>query len=498
METIDFMDFKQRRRHGNMLILGYALIGLVVLALASIFVFIAYGFNYKDGKVVQSGMVYLSSQPNPAKIYVDGVLNSNTTNTRLLLQAGTYTFKLQRTGYRVWQRKIVIPGGQIVYYQYPFLVPNTLTTSTVKDYTSAPALISQSPSQQYLLVAAPGSLSSFDLYNLNNPTQPSTDINLPDGLLSTATSSQSLKVIQWANDNSHLLLEHIYDGNTEYILMDTTDPTQSVNLTKTLGLSITGSQSLLLSNNQYNQYFVLDATDQTLSQATLGTPALQPYVTKVLSYKSYGSNTVLYATPDPTNSAEVDIDLYNGSNTYVIRHDSANTTYLLNLTTYDGNLYVAVAAASENREYVYENPVSEITDKQIGVAVPIEAFATVAPNYLSFSSNAQYVLFENGVNFSIYDIENQLGYTYTSADPLDAPQTNASWLDGGNLIYASKGQLLTFDFDGGNRQELVSADPRYSPYFGPNYKYLYDLVPSASDPTQELLTSTPLLTPADI
>src|SRR5579884_3095407 len=145
MESIDFMDTKRRRRHIIMLLVGYVLIGVALLLITVILVFIAYGFNYKNGRVIQNGLVYVSSTPNPAQLYIDGARYTSSTNTRLLLPAGSYSFRLARTGYRSWQRSIVVGGGQIMYYQYPFLIPNQLVTTTVREYTATPSLFTESP-----------------------------------------------------------------------------------------------------------------------------------------------------------------------------------------------------------------------------------------------------------------------------------------------------------------------------------------------------------------
>ncbi len=497
METIDFLNPKQRRRHAIMLMIGYGLIGFAIVLITTILVFVASGFNYKNGQVVEEGMIYLSSTPNPAQIFVNNALYSSGTNTRILLQAGTYTIKLQRAGYRNWQRSVIVPGGQIVYYEYPFLFANSLTTSTLKVYDDSPPLLTQSLDQRWLVVEQPTSLTAFDLYDLNNPLQAPTAISLSDGLLTSSIASQSLQVVGWANDNSNVLLKHIYGSNTEYILMNISSPAQSVNVTKLLSLP-TSNIDLQLSNEQSNQYLVLNTVTQTLYQSSQSTPQLQPYLSKVLAYKSYSTNTVLYVSPDSNKPSEVDVDLFDGNHTYTLRHEAANTTYLLNLTTYNGDLYVATAATSENKAYIYEDPISQINNQQVGIAVPIEAFQINSPNYLSFSNNAQYILFENGSHFAVYDAENTQGYTYTAPTPLDSPQTHAIWMDGAELIYVSNGQLVSFDYDGNNRQVLVSADSRYLPYFDPNYKYLLTLVRSAADPTQELFTATPLRIPADM
>jgi hypothetical protein len=496
VEAIEFMDPKQRRRHAIMLIVGYILIGIMILMITVIFLFLTYGFGLKNGKVIQNGMVDLASAPNPAQIYINGELSNNSTNTRITLQAGTYTFELKRSGYRSWSRSIIVEGGQIMYYDYPMLFPDTLTASTVQDYSSSPVVVTQSPNQQWLMVASPGSLGSFNLYNLNNTRQAPTTVTLPDGLLSAATSSQSLQVVQWSNDNTHVLLRHTYDGNTEYILMDISSPDQSVNLTKFLALS--QSDTLSLSNLQYDQYIIYDTSAQTLSRASLSSSQAQPYMSKVLAFKTYGSNMVLYVTPDPKDSTKVDVNLYDGNNTYTIRHDVTNTTYLLDLTTYNGDLYVVVSAESENTEYIYEDPVSQITDPQIGIAVPVQIFHITAPTYEAFSPNTQYIMFEGGSNFGVYDALNEVGYSYTIPDQLDTPQTHASWMDSAHLIYVSNGKAVVVDYDDTNRQILVSADPSYIPYFEQSYDYMYTLVPSATEPGHELLTRTGLLTKTDL
>jgi hypothetical protein len=497
METIDFMDPKLRRRNSIMLMVGYVLVAIAILLLTTIFVFYARGYNYQNGHVIQNGMVYLSSTPNPAQIYINGALYNNGTDTRILLPAGTYNFKLERTGYRSWQRTIVITGGQVVYYEYPFLFPDNLTANTIQTYASAPALISQSLDEHWLVVAQANSLTSFDLYDLTNPQQPSTTISLPAGLLSTATSSESLQPVAWSNDNSHLLLKHIYDNNVEYILLDISSPAQSINLTKTLSLP-TSNIDLQFNNEQSDQYLVLNTATQTLYQDNLSSPQLQLYASKVLAYKAYNGNTLLYATPDPKETSEVNIDLNNGSQTYLIRRLPTSSTYLLNLTAYDNNLYVAIAASNDHLAYIYENPINQITDPQIGVAVPVEVFSLASPSYLAFSNNAQYILFESGTSLAVYDDENALGYTYSLPSPLDQPQAHVTWMDGAQLTYISNGQLEVFDYDNTNRQTLISGDARYTAYFDPSYKYVYTLVPSVANPTQELLTLTALLTPADI
>jgi hypothetical protein len=424
------------------------------------------------------------------------VRNASTTNTRLVLQSGIYNVKLTRAGYRDWQRTITFDAGSVEHFDYPVLFPSTLTTHKIQTYNGSPGLVTQSPDRRWLLVEQPGSDSSFDLYDLKDPANPvDTTLNLPANLLTKATSSESWQLDSWADDNQHVLLTHLYDGRTEYILVDRSDPSQSVNLNNTLGVSPT---QLSLDNKKYDQYYLYTASpDNSLETATLATGnTLTPYLQDVLAYQSYGTNTMLYVTSDGAPTGKVLLKLLSGSQTITIRSLPVSPTYLVDLTEYNGVLYIAGGATSDSQIYVYKDPISQFTNQQ-GTIVPSEVFEVQQPNYLSFSDNAQFIVVENGTNFGVYDIQNEKAYSYTTHLPLDTPQVSASWMDGDRLIYSSGGKLVVFDYDGTNQQTLMGANGAYLPDFSANYDYVFSM--NASTTAGKLdLDRTPLLTPADL
>ena len=122
---------------------------------------------------------------------------------------------------------------------------------------------------------------------------------------------------------------------------------------------------------------------------------------------------------------------------------------------------------------------------------PFRRLSLGKPSYVDFSDNTQFLLAESGQNFVVYDFENIAQHTYTSADPLDVPQTHATWMDGDRLTYTSGGQLVVVDYDNRNRQALVAANPAFVPAFAPDYSYLYALQPGTPD-AKPNLSSTPL------
>jgi hypothetical protein len=490
---MDYLDPKKRFRHHVMLYVGYVLIGIAIIIGTIVLLYQAYGFGLgKNGTVIQNGLFFFSSQPRPADIYVNSVRKSVKTNTRLSLPAGIYNVVLKRDGYRSWQRTIGLEGGSVQHVDYPFLIPKTLTPKKIQSYAAAPGLATQSPDRRWLLVEQPNTLTSFDVYDLKNPTKPAEALALPGNLLTKATGPESWQIGEWAADNRHVVLQHIYDGKTEFILVDRADPAQSLNLNTALSLS---PAKLTLNDKKYDQYYLYTAAGGLLQTASLKTPAAQPFLEHVLDYKSYGNDTVLYATDGNVPAGKVQVKLRIGDKTSVIRNFPAGTAYLLDLTKYSGDMYVATGASSENKVYIYKDPTGQLAANPNHALVPSQVLRVAAPNYLSFSDSAQFIVTENGTEFAVYDIENEAAYHYFSPYTPDAPQTHANWMDGNRLTYVSSGKLVLFDYDNTNRQMLVPAGSQYKPAFTPNYKFLYTLAPAANN--QFDLNQTSLLAPAD-
>ncbi|HEY5442601.1 MAG TPA: PEGA domain-containing protein, partial [Candidatus Saccharimonadales bacterium] len=436
---MDYLDPKKQFRHRIILMVGYVLVAIALILGARILVLMAEGFGLgKNGVVIQNGLTFFSSQPNPARIYVNGKLEPVTTNTRLTLPAGIYKITLARDGYRDWRRTIELQGGDVEHFDYPLLFPVQLTTKKVHPYASAPGLETQSPDRRWLVVEEASSMTSFDIYDLKNPTKAPTVITLPANLLTKATKTEGWQLEEWADDNQHMVLQHNYDGKSEFILVDRAAPTQSLNLNTTLSNAPT---KLTLQNKKYDHYYLYDAATGALQAASLQAPAATPVLPHVLAYQSYGNNTLLYATDTDAPAGKVLIKLMIGNSTYPVHTFPTGGTYLLNLTKYSNNLYVAAGDSAENKVYIYADPVGQLSALPKQALVPTQVLHVNAPNYLSFSTNAQFIMTENATQFGVYDIENIKGFSYTTPQPIDAPQPHASWMDGDRLTYVTSGKL---------------------------------------------------------
>lgn len=491
---MDFLDPKKQKLHERRLIIGYVFITIALLFVMRFMFYWAHGFGLsKNGQVVQSGFVFVASTPAGADITVDSITAKAKTNTRLSLVSGRYNLTLSRNGYYDWHQSFSVLGDSVLRLDYAFLFPTKLATKNVgKAYDAAPAVATQSPDRRWLLVQTPGSDVDFDLYDLKPTTPVATKLVLPAPVISAGTT-QAWALVEWSDDNQHVLLSRTYDNKTEYILVDRTDATKTVNINQTLALNPT---KLTLLNKKYDQYYVYDATTHVLQTVRLSDPKPQPFLDNVLAYQSYGSNVMLYVSSKSATDGKVAVDLLQGGKTYLLREVVAGSNYVLNLTQYDGSWYVAAGASSEDKVYIYKNPADQL-NSSLAAAVPIHVLRTKNPNYLAFSSNARFIMSESGSDFSVFDAEYDRVYHYDTKQPLDAPQQHASWMDGQRIDYVSGGKLVVFDFDNTNLHSLMPAHASYTPFFSSDYKYVNVLAPGTS-PAQTVLTSTPLRTPADL
>lgn len=473
---MDFLDPQKQRAHTIRIFVGYILIGIALVLTTIILLYHAYGFGVdRNGNVVQNGLVFISSTPNPADIYVNDKQYKEDTNARMLLSSGQYTVAVKRDGYRDWRRAITVEGGSVERFDYPFLFPAKLQTVTAKAYTKQPALATQSLDRKWLLVQAPDSNDTFDMYDLSKPDDVAKNVEqvaVPASAFTSAQGAHTWELVQWSTDNKHVVLKHLFqkDGKTthEFVLFNRDQPAESVNLTSTLG---TNPTTIELRDQKYDQYYLHDAATGALTTASLKEPAPKPYLSGVLSFKSYADDTMLYSTTQDAGEGKVAIKLRQGAEVKTIRSFPAGSKYPVNLTRYDGDWYVAAGSEADGRVFVYKNPLSQLKEEK--VAVPVRILKVAGVNYVAFSANTRFVMAENGSNFAVYDAENDKGYTFDVKAPLDAPQTHATWMDGHRIVMTSNGMMTVFDYDGSNKQVLLGTQAKFLPFFDRDYEYLY-------------------------
>ena len=478
LPIMDYLDKNKESRQRIVLFVGYILIGLAIVVAALVLKYQAdgYGVN-KKGDVIQNGLTFFSSHPAPANIYINGRLNSVKTNTRLSLPSGVYDVKLTRTGYYDWQRNIEVNGGSVQHYDYPFLFPKLLTTKKIQNFSLAPSLMTQSLDLRWVMIQSNANPSEFTVYDIKSPDTPPSTISIPASLITKAVGGETWQVAEWADDNQHVLLQHNYDSKSEFILVDREAPQSSLNLNATLKIN---PSKITLNDKKYDKYYIYDSAGATLQKVSLKNPTPATLLSHVVAYKTYSDNTVLYISNQDSVAGKVNVRLLEGDKTYNIRILTAGSSYNVDLTKYDGIMYVVAASSGDNRAYIYRDPVGQLNRLPEQPLASAQVLRVDQVNYVSFSPIAQYILAENGNNFGVYDIENKTSFKYTTSEAFDAPQTHASWMDGNRLLYTSNGKLIVFDYDHTNLHQLMASSSSYLPAFSPDYKNVYNIAQAPS------------------
>jgi hypothetical protein len=489
---MDFLDPAKKRAHKIRLIVGYILIGVMVALITTILVFQSYGFDLdrKTGAIIQNGLLYVAAQPQPADVILNGKKYASQNNIRLVLPSDIYTLQLQRTGYRSWKRTLSLAGGTIERITYPWLFPNKLVTASQRSYTGQPTFASTTPDRTRLVIQKPGQLNVFDVIDATDPTKTATSLTVPPTVFTNPDQGQ-LKLIKWSSDNRHMLVQHIYDGGQEFVMIDRQTPASSFNIDKTFARVPTNVE---MRDNHFDHLYLYDQAAKTLDYVEQKTPTnIKPILAGVLGFKSYGTDLILYALETGAAEGKANIMVHDNDGDFLLRSVTASPTYALNLTQYNNNWYVAAGGSGDGRVYVYKNPFPIIKKQSKDPLFPITALRVTNPQWLEFSSNAQFLAAEDGTHFAVYDAENDHTYRYDTQLPLATPEQHAAWMDGNRLDLVSSGKTKVFDYDGLNRQTLTVSLPGLPVMFDRDYKYLYNLAPSGADNAQASLTRTDLL-----
>lgn len=478
---MDFLDPRKKRATAIKLSIGHFLMALIVVFGTYILVYQAYGFGVdrKTGQVVQNGLVFFDSAPNGAKVFLNGQEQRYQTNTRQALAAGEYDIEIRKDGYRPWKRNIDLEGGTVERLMYPLLIPNELQKTEIQSFEAIPALGLQSPDRRWVLIAQTGSLGVFSQYDLNNlrdDRPPLTTVSIPQNLLNATGPNHVLTMVEWSTDNRHVLLKHTFDEGFEFIMFDRDQPAQSININQFLGQN---PQAVSLRDKQFDKLF-LHQPDNSLFSADLKDKSISPLVTGVLSYKSHGNDVLLYAHSVTDQPEKVRISMREGTKSYAIRDIPKTEAIPLELATYDNNWYVIIGSNTEEKTYVYKNPLTALKVRQPETPLPISFLKSVGPiTNLEFSQNARFIMVNSGQNFSVYDLEKTRQYRYTIQQPIEPP-VKPVWMDGHRIIVRSGGQAHIFDYDGINHQTLLASEVSLPVFFSRDYDVLYTISKSNS------------------
>lgn len=468
---MDFLDPDKRRAHKIRLYIGYALMGLAISFTAVLLVFQAYGYNLnlRTGDISQKGLVFIDAHPRPAEVYLNGE-SRGVTDKRFFIPADSYNLELRLDGYRTWKNDFVIMGGRIRRFVYPFLFPENMVSKQVQLYAQKPDFATQSPDRRWLIVRTPNTDFDFSLVDLNSEIASAAALELPENLFNIVPGSHQFELVEWSTDNRHFVIKHVFDGGSEFLLLDRENPLSSLNLSRRFQGVAFSSISLL--DKSFDRYYLYDKASGILSTASLQSAETPTVLEGVLDYKTHGDNVILYVTSRDVPAGRVEARLKEGNNTYVMRDFPAESNYLLDVARFEGRWHIVAGASAEQKVYVLRDPQASLSRAPNAALIPASTMRVEDPRFVSFSANARFVAVQSGSTFAVYDSELSNAQRFSLDLDVDNEQ-KAVWMDGHRLTVLAKGMIHVFDFDGTNQQQLVSSYGGQRPFFNSGYTAIY-------------------------
>lgn len=267
---------------------------LSVVSFAVFFLASGYTLNRQSGRIEKTGMVVVKSDPDVAKIYVDGALISATNATVANLKPGAHKIRLDKEGFAVWQKEILVKE-ELVTEVNAVLVPLTpkLLPLTVNG-VSAPALSRDGERIAFFSsnVQTPGiwflPLAGRTLLNLS---QSSPKLLIAD---SGQKSFSAGTDIQWSPDDSEILAQLNRQGY--YLISVSQIPSSSFTATSSAEPALARWRETELTSRQG----LLDkiAVAPEIAQSAVEAKTLWAQNGKRFLYQKEGSNKIEYHVYD--------------------------------------------------------------------------------------------------------------------------------------------------------------------------------------------------------
>jgi hypothetical protein len=151
------------------LALIFATILVAFIALAR-----GYRFSLTQGSISSTGILVASSNPDGAKILVDGKL-SGATNSNIVLAPGKYSVEIKKDGFTSWKKDITIKG-ELVLKADALLFPQNPTLAPVTSLGVTRAFSSPS-GDKIIIVSETGDIEEDGIYMFENVRNPLSRIN---------------------------------------------------------------------------------------------------------------------------------------------------------------------------------------------------------------------------------------------------------------------------------------------------------------------------------
>lgn len=450
-----------------------ATFAVIIIATTTILFMLGYRLDSGNGRIEQGALVQFDSTPNGGDVYIDGNNIGSRTATKQTVIAGTHTVKMSKGGYQDWNRTLTLTAGTLTWLDYTRFVPNDRPVKTVASY-EALAGIKFSPDYRWAVLQTTADSARFQLADLRSEDVKMSTLELPADsyTLPAEGVAQSFNVVSWDSGSRYALVKHIVGDQTEWLVLDTQNVAQTVNITKLLSVDFSNIQ--FASTNGKVLYGL--AADGTIRRVDVGAATLsRAFISHVESFTVFDNTVLSYVGIDPSDATKRVAGVY--------RDGDEASHVLLSTTDLDAVLKIAtsryfsqdyVAISENNIVTVLNGSYPSSSSQDNSTLKQLSSFElTGTASSLSFSPKGDYLIAQSGGTYKSYEIEHNRTAVGMVAVAEGQATPTLKWLDIAHLWNVKGTELIMRDFDGSNIYSIMTIAPGYDVSLSQNGRFFY-------------------------
>lgn len=458
-------------------------VGVVSVVTLLVFVMLGYRFNKETSTIQQGGLVQFNSRPGNASIRIGRADLTDLTPSKITVNPGDYTVRMQRDSYLPWTKDVTVVAGKVLWLNYAQLIPKNIAHSVSDEFNT--------------VAQAKASLDGKYLAMLTKSTDPKLTMVRVDGSrverssvsIESSRAGTTYRVQEWSSDSNKLLITASKAGQTRWLLVkrDAKEMSDIVDITAKYGNSIKdvrfdprGSDRLVVRSDK-NDLRLLDIGSDALSSIILP---------DVEAYSFYGDDHIMYVSKTSATVKSLGYVSFDAiGSPRELKHLETNEPVKVAAASYFGDPYLSVSVGKLVETYQLRTlPGSNSSD-----AITMETVATrmlpAAPSHLSIHSGGRFVIMQFAGGFATYDIELDKD-TMTSLKGIGTNELR--WFDRYHPYLTDGKQLLVMEFDGANQHSITPLTTQFDAVQTSDGKYVYS-VQKTDDGSFELRRSQIIL-----
>jgi hypothetical protein len=453
-----------------------ATLSVLIILTVTILFMLGFRLDSGNGRLEQGALLQFDSTPNDASVWIDGKNTNVRTAGKQTVQVGTHTVLFAKDRYEDWSRTLDLAAGTLTWLDYARMVPKERSAETVAHYKTIVAA-KASPDMKFMLLQEAADQPVFQLADLRSAEVKLTSMTLPADLYgdsATAGVTHTFALDEWNAGGRYVLIKHEFNGQLEWLMVDTENVAQSINITRLLSI---GFKDLHFAGTNGRSLFGL-ADDNNIRKLDLSSATLsRALVSNVDAFDLFDTNTISYVGIDPENSTKRVAGVYRDGDDepHILRRvDSLDTVLKIAVGKYFNDDYVAIAEGAKVTILKGTFPTSSSDDTS-----SLTRFATMdlptSVTQLSFSPASDYVLAEAGAAFATYELEHMRSANGTLDSNEGANATALKWLDTAHMWNQQNGTLVMRDFDNSNIYSINSVSGNFDATISQNGRFFYSI-----------------------